>query len=95
MQVVLPRVPDAAVDLDALLRGTGRRRAGGRLRDVNCAMTVGIGGVDAHRRVVHRGSRALEVERDVGELVLDRLERSDRYVELHALLGVRDRAVEQ
>ena len=47
-----------------------------------------------HRRVVHRGGRPLERERHVGELVLDRLERADRHVELLALLRVRERHVE-
>ena len=37
---------------------------------------------------MHRGRRALERERHVGELVLDRLERADRHVELLALLRV-------
>ena len=45
-------------------------------------------------RVLHRRGRALERERHVGELVLDRLERADRPVELLALLRVRERHVE-
>ena len=55
---------------------------------------VGVVGVDGHRRVLHRGRRPLERERHVGELVLDRLERADRHVELLALLRVRERHVE-
>jgi len=39
---------------------------------------------------VHRGGRPFEREGHVGELVLDRLERTDRHVELLAFLRVRE-----
>ena len=55
---------------------------------------VFVGGVDRHRGVVHRGGRAFERERHVGELVLDRLERADRHVELLAFLRVLERHLE-
>ena len=57
-------------------------------------MALGVVGVERHRRVLRRGDRPLDGQRAVGELVLDRLERPDRHVELDALLGVRQRHVE-
>src|SRR5262245_61001634 len=88
VQVVLPRVPDSAVDLHAVLRTVRRSPSRCGLGDVGSAVLLRIVGVDAHRRVVHGAPGTLEVERAVGELVLDGLEASDRHVELHALLGV-------
>src|SRR5262245_56982835 len=91
VEIVLPRVADAAVDLDAVLEDAARGFAGRGLGDVAGPPAVRVVGVDAHRRVVHRRSRPLERERHLRELVLDRLEAADRHVELLAFLRVRER----
>ena len=69
--------------------------AGRGLGHVHRSVAVGIVGVERHRRVLRGASRALDRERHVGELVLDRLERADRDVELVTLLHVRERHVEE
>ena len=62
MQVVFPRVADAAVDLDAVLEDAAGGNAGGRFGDVARTGAGRVIFVDAHRRVVHRGGRAFEGE---------------------------------
>ena len=77
------------------LRMRRRGLAGGGLgRRGTRRVAVGVAGVDGHRRVLHGRGRAFERERHVGELVLDRLERADRHVELLAFLRVGERHVE-
>src|SRR4051794_1075042 len=88
MQVVLPRVADAAVDLHAVLGAAHGGPASGCLCDVRGAMPLRIRGVDAHRGVVDGTTGPLEIERTVGQLVLYGLEAPDRHVELHPLLRV-------
>src|SRR5260370_4572430 len=88
VQVVLPRVPDAAVHLDAVLRGASRRGARGGFGDVGGTATVPVAGIDRHGRVLDRAVGPLDREGHVGELVLDGLKRPDGTVELDALLGV-------
>ena len=70
-------------------------QAGGGLGHVHGAVAVGVVGVDAHGGVGHRRRRLLVGQRAVDQLVLDGLERADGLVELHPLLGVGDRRVEQ
>ena len=55
-------------------------------------LVVVLGG--GPRRVVRGGLAGLDLEQHVGALVLDRLERTDRTAELHAVLGVLHRHVE-
>ena len=52
--------------------------------------SAAIGVVGRPARVVARGAPQLDGAQHVGAQVLDRLERADRLVELHALLGVLD-----
>ena len=66
-----------------------------RLRDVRLRHGGGFGadgvvGVRCPRRIVGAHPRQFEAVQHVGGLVLDRLERGDRTVELHADLGVLD-----
>src|SRR5665213_546309 len=88
MRVVLPRETDTAVNLNVLRRaveirlGTERLREARRNRQFIVALLGGPG------RVVGRRLRRLNVEEHVRALVLDRLERSDRPTELHAVLRV-------
>ena len=56
---MLPRVADAAVDLDAVLQDPAGRFAGGGLGDVARPGAIGVVAVDGHRRVVHRRGRPL------------------------------------
>src|SRR3954454_9255291 len=81
VQVVLPGVPDPAVDLDAVLRRLSRRVACSRFGDGRCPRRIGVIRIEAHRSPVRRGPRAFDFEQIVGELVLYGLERSDRYAE--------------
>ena len=94
LHVVLPRVADAAVDLDALLGEQALAVAGGGLGHRRRARAAGIVLGDRERREVAERPGALERDHHVGELVLDRLERPDRHAELLALLGVLERGVE-
>ena len=96
VQVVLPRVADAAVDLDARPWRPASPRCPAaalatctaRWRSASSASSV----IAAYCAAAVARSTASE---HVGELVLDRLERADRHVELDALLRVRERHVEQ
>ena len=58
VQVVLPRVADAAVDLDAVLQAAPGRVARRGLGHVTRTRSVVVGRVDGHRRVLHRRGRA-------------------------------------
>jgi hypothetical protein len=93
VRVVLPRVADAAEDLDAPL-GTPAVRAqclhrGDRGREVT-APGIGTG---APRAVPCDGRRQLGCDQHVGQLVLDGLERADRTPELLTHLRVRHRHI--
>ncbi len=85
---MLPGHADAAVQLDALLRGVHRDRRAQRLRDARRQRTRVVG------RVAGGGPCQHEVLPDVGEPVLESLERADRAAELVALLEVGDGGVE-
>ena len=98
MRVVLPREPDAAERLHAVLgvgergvereRGRGRDREGGR-PGVGVGEVVGRGG-----RVPHRGPGELDAGEHLRAAVLHTLELADRPAELHAHLGVLGRGVD-
>ena len=94
VRVVLPREPDAAVDLDVLGGGVEVRVRAVRLRERRGErQLVGIlGGGPAG--VVRGRARHLDLHEHVRALVLDRLERTDRTSELVALLRVLRRHVE-
>ena len=93
MRVVLPREPDAAVHLHAVLgvlvRGVERKRERGRRRERDRVAVV-----DGARRVPRRGPGELDPAEHVGALVLHALELADRTPELDAILGVRRRGVD-
>src|SRR4051794_36612433 len=94
MQVVLPRISDPSVDLNAVLRDLAGRVAGARLRNGGGAGRIRIVGIEAHRRPVRRSAGALELQQVVGALVLHGLETANGYVELLAHLRVVDGRVE-
>jgi ATPase subunit of ABC transporter with duplicated ATPase domains len=94
LQVVFPRVADAAVNLDRVLQDPVRCFRGRCLGAAAGACALGIVGIDGHGRVLRRRGGALARERHVGKLVLDGLERPDRPVELHPFLGIRQRHIE-
>ena len=103
---VLPGEPDAAVQLDRLLRGLHRRVGAGRLRQGDGQLRLGDQ-ILGHRPVValpgcgHRGQgvggrpgsgpRLGDRDPQVGQPVLDRLEAADRAGELVPFLDVGDR----
>src|SRR6478672_7930146 len=90
VEVVLPGEPDAAVDLEALLRELRAGIAGVRLGD---AHDLRRGGPSVGDRVGggrRRSGAHLGPEADVGEDVLERLERTDRTPERDARLGIFD-----
>src|SRR5690242_11183158 len=60
VQVVLPRVADAAVDLRAILEDAPRRFAGRGLRRMARERAVPGGAVARHRAVLHGRGRALQ-----------------------------------
>src|SRR3569832_1016134 len=88
MQIVLPREADAAVDLQTVARNEAlaftRSRICHRSGDGPTVVVLR----DRQRGVVTQRRRLLDLEVHVGEAVLQGLERSDRLVELLALLGV-------
>ena len=93
MRVVLPREADAAVHLNAVLRGAvggvdrqARGRGGGERGDVR--LVGGAGGVPGG------GARELGLGEHVGALVLHTLELADRAAELLPHLGVLGRGVD-
>ncbi len=94
MLVVLPRVADAAEQLDAVRRhqplavAGGGLRGGDRRRAALVVLGDGGGGEHAH------APRSLDGDEHVRQLVLDRLERADRHAELLALLRVLEVRVE-
>ena len=93
MRVVLPREPDAAEDLDAVLaRSRTPRRARARVAADDASGRVAV--VECGLRgVPRRGARELDAATHVGALVLDALELPDRSAELHTVLGVLGRGV--
>ncbi len=91
---MFPRVADAAVDLDALLGEQPLAVTGRGLGDRCCGRAPRIVLGDREGREVAGRARPLQRDHHVGELVLDRLERSDRHAELLALLHVLERDVE-
>ena len=94
VRVVLPRVPDAAVDLDVHLRGPpvgGERDAG---RDRGREPPLGFGAIRAPDRVPRGGVGELGVDQHLRAVVLDRLEGRDDPAELLAHERVPDRGVE-
>src|SRR5580692_2520862 len=84
VRIVFPGVSEAAVDLDALLRGPGEGlRAvdvGERGGERRVRLVVG----DGRAGVLRRRPGALDLKQHRGALVLDRLERADRAAELLA-----------
>ena len=62
VEVVLPRIADAPVDLDSVPEDPAGGFAGRGLGDVAGLGSVGVVGVDAHGRVVNRGGRPLQRE---------------------------------
>src|SRR5439155_5999671 len=94
VHVVFPRVADPAVDLYALLGQSALAVAGRDLGHRRRGRTARVVLGNRERGEVAGGAGAFERDDHVGELVLDRLERPDRYPELLALLGVFERDVE-
>ncbi len=95
VQVVLPRVADTAVDLQAVLR-----ELVGHVADVGGDHADDLGGIvgvapDRARHGSRTGLARLEDHRVVGHDVLERLERADRPPERDAVLRVLDRHREQ
>ena len=89
VQVVLPRVADAAVDLQAVLGelvGHVADVGGDHLTDL--AGVAGPLAATASAAADGTGLAGLEVHRLVGHDVLERLERADRSAERDAVLGV-------
>src|SRR3954447_503167 len=80
-QVVLPRVADSAVHLDAVLGYLARGVPGARFRDGSCPRRIRVISVEAHGRPVRRRPRPLEFHEVVRALVLNRLKAADRYAE--------------
>ena len=86
--VVLPRVADAAVVLDHRAGRLARHVAGLGLRDGRGELPVGRLDVEGVGGVGGGVLRHRDAEVDVGQVVLDGLERPDRLAELHAGLVV-------
>ena len=95
MDVVLPGVADAAVDLDALLGDESLAVAGGRFRDARRQLPPAVVLGDGHGSEVGGGAGLLEADEHVGELVLDGLERADGTAELLPLLRVLQGEIEE
>ena len=94
VRVVLPGEADAAVDLDVLGRAVEVRLGTERLGEARGDRQFVVTFLGRPGGVVRGRLRRLDVQEHVGALVLDRLERSDRPTELHAVLRVLDRVVE-
>ena len=95
VRLVFPGEPDAAVHLDGVGRDARERRRARGLRDARRQRgIVGAVGQRPHR-VVRGRAGVLEVDQQVRQPVLDRLERPDGPAELQPRLGVLDRQVEQ
>ena len=98
--VVLPREPDPAVRLHAVLRvlerGIERERRRTRDREPGAVVGLGLAGstVDGARGVPHRGSGELGSREHLGTAMLHGLELTDRPSELHSFLGVLARRVD-
>ena len=90
-----PGEPDAAVRLQRLAGQLRERVAHVRPRHGDGFVAVGHVIGERERGVMRRGSGALELDEEVRELVLDRLEAADRAPELHAVLGVLHGSLEQ
>ena len=94
MRRVLPRHPDATVQLDAFLRGVHRGAAAVGLRDgrrdrrVLVLSGAGVGGVPGRRR------NGIELDPQIREPMLDGLVGTDGSAELLALLGISERRLE-
>ena len=84
MEVVIPRVADAAVGLDALPRAVNRGAAGSGLRHVDRTSLVGVVGVDRHCRVRDSRVGSLDGHGHVGEFVLEGLYVNDRLSKYNA-----------
>src|SRR3954452_20648074 len=66
MQVVLPRVADPGMDLNAVLRNLASRVARARLRNSGGAGRIRVVRIEAHRSPVRRSAGALELQQVVG-----------------------------
>ena len=89
LDVVLLHVAVAAVEVQRAFRGALRRLCGEQERHRGQVGRVGARFVDGPRGLAGEELRAVERNRDVGERVLDRLERADRLAELVAFCDVR------
>src|SRR5262249_47443490 len=95
LHVALPREAHAAVDLDAVAADDALAIARRRLRHRRPERPPPILLADRPRGEVPRSARLLDLHEHVGALVLDRLERADRLIELAPVLRVLDRDLEQ
>src|SRR4051812_47999762 len=94
LQVVLPGVADATVNLDRILDHAPFAVTGSDLRHRSREPSAFVVLGDGQRGEVHRCTCALYREVVIRQLVLDRLEAADGYAELLALLRVFDGPVE-
>src|SRR3954466_2157132 len=93
LQVVLPGVTDAAVDLDRILDHAPFAVSGSDLRHRSGEASALVVLGDGQRGEVHRCTRTLYLEVVIRQLVFDGLEAADGYAELLALLRVFDGAI--
>src|ERR1700689_2782788 len=91
---MLPGEADPAVQLNVLERAAqeGRRTRRARHRDGQRGLRRVL--LDRPRRVRHRGQAEVDLDREVGTAVLDRLERPDHPAELDPGARVADRALQ-
>src|ERR1019366_1946161 len=94
VRVVFPRESDATMNLNVLRRAVEVRLGTERLRQARGDREFVVALLRGPGRVVGGGLSRLDVEQHVRALVLDRLERTDRPTELHTVLRVLDRVVE-
>src|SRR5271155_2342280 len=82
--------PDAAVELNAPLADEASRARDLHLRRRECTLALGGRRIleQCHRSIVRYRTREFELDEHVHRVVLERLERSDRYAELLARLQV-------
>src|SRR2546423_4007169 len=94
LQIVLPREADAAVELRAFARGAVEEIREMSLGQRRVPLGLIMDAIEGMRRVPPQRQRRLEIAGEVGQLMLDRLERTDRLTELHALERIAHRGLE-
>src|ERR1700735_4711 len=94
VQIVFPREPHAAVNLDATVADCAGGIAGIHLGNGNGSRCIGSFFFQRPARVVHCGTGTLGFQIHIGALVLDCLKRTNRFAELFPSFGVFDSNLE-